>query len=202
MKRTLKIAIPIAAAVIAIAAVGSIMQALFYQESYKPAIELQPEKLKDFELIDQYGNLFRLSSVKGKVILLFFGYTNCPDICPLVLSRYAYLAEKLGPDIDKVAMIFVTVDPDRDTPEVIRIHLERYSDRIIGLSGPREMVEEVWKLYKVKPLYTEKDEQGNYFVTHPAFVFVADKNMVMRLALTPEMDPEEYVKAVRYLLSR
>ena len=186
--------------IIVAAAVGGVIAYTALQPSYKPAIELPGnEKLKDFTLIDQYGREFSISSVKGKVALLYFGYTNCPDICPLVMSKFAYLEEKLGDDIDRVAMILITTDPERDTPDALRRYVERYSSRIIALTGTPQQIEEVLKLYGI---YSEKslEEGGEYLISHFALVIVADKNMVMRYALTPEMEPDEYVRAVRYLL--
>lgn len=170
---------------------------------YKPPIELQPSPIPAFTLTNQYGEKFSLESVRGKVILLYFGYTNCPDVCPLVMSKYAYVLKNLTPEErERVALIFVTVDPDRDTPEVMRKYVKLFDEeeRIIALTGSKEELNKVWSSYGFKPVYTEKDEQGNYFVTHFAFVLVVDKNLVARYALTPELEPDEYLMTVRYML--
>jgi protein SCO1/2 len=96
---------------------------------YRPAIEIPGEReLAYFTLIDQFGRPFTLSSVKGKAVLIYFGYTHCSDVCPLVLSKFKQVMERLGPDVDKVVFIFITVDPERDTPEVMRKYISYYSD--------------------------------------------------------------------------
>ncbi len=198
------LAIPIAVVAVALFLYLTAIQSPSSTVDYTPSIEIAGnQKLKDFTLIDQYGREFRLSSVKGKVVLLYFGYTNCPDVCPLVMSKYAYLAEKLGPDIEKVAMILITTDPERDSPEVLREYVERYTPRIIALTGPREVLERVWYDYGIAAKAEKPQEEGGqYFVAHTALVIVADKNMVMRFAFTPEMPPEEYLQGVKYLLSQ
>ncbi|MEM1944781.1 MAG: SCO family protein, partial [Nitrososphaerota archaeon] len=156
----------------------------------------------DFTLVDQYGREFTLSSVKGKVIMIYFGYTHCPDVCPLVLTKFKQLISALGADADKVALLFITTDPDRDTPEAMRSYIQHYSDRIVGLGGDPARVYEVLEKYNVYAAKGEVDERGNYFVDHFALILGADRKMILRMALTPDMDLQDYVNGVRYLLSR
>jgi protein SCO1/2 len=87
----------------------------------------------DFTLTDQFGRPFTL--LKGKTVLIYFGYAHCSDVCPLVSSKFKQVIERLGADAENVAFILVTVDPERDTPEVVRKYLSYYSDRIIILLG-------------------------------------------------------------------
>lgn len=180
---------------------------------YSPKIELNPTPLIDFQLTDQYGREFSLSSVKGKPVFLFFGYSHCPDICPVILYKYAYALRHLGDRADEIAFIFITQDPWRDTPEVLRSWIRNFDERIIALTGSPDQLEPVWRKYNVAAIYT--DEKGNkidpaeyakngkpYFVTHMGFVLVADKDHVLRFALSAEMSEEEYLQAARYILSR
>ncbi len=195
--------IPLVIAVVAVAAVAIVYGLGMFNpvKQYKPPIELTPREMPLFTLTDQHGNRFSLESVRGKVVLLYFGYVNCPDVCPLVMSRFAYVLRNLTPDErEQVALIFVTTDPDRDTVEALREYVKLYDERIIALTGTTGELKKVWASYGFQPIYTEKDEKGNYYVTHPAFVFVADKNLVIRYALTPELQPEEYLLTVRYML--
>ena len=201
MNRNFLALLVVAVAVFAVAIVYGV-GLLSSSHQYKPPIELTPREMPLFTLTNQYGDRFSLDSVRGKVVLLYFGYVNCPDVCPLVMSRFAYALDNLTPEeLERVAFIFVTTDPERDTVEALRRYIKLYDERIIALTGSGEELKQVWSAYGFEPIYTEKDERGNYYVTHPAFVFVADKNLVIRYALTPELPPEEYLLTVRYMLS-
>ncbi|MCS7145079.1 MAG: SCO family protein, partial [Aigarchaeota archaeon] len=187
---------------------------LLVSPQYKPSIEIPPKPMPDFTLIDKDGREFSLSSVKGKPVFLFFGYANCPDICPLVLYKYAYALRNLGGQADDIAFIFITQDPWRDSPETLKIWVDRFDERIIALTGTLEQLEPVWRAYNAPVFYT--DDKGNrienpeeyakagkpYFVTHMGFVLVADRDHVLRFALSSEMPQEEYLQAARYVLSR
>jgi protein SCO1/2 len=169
----------------------------------EPAIEIPGERtLPDFTLTDQNGNAFTLSSLKNKAVVIAFGYTHCPDACPLTLSKFKQTIERLGPEADKVAFIFVTVDPERDTPEVLKKYLSFYSEKIIGLSGSPEKVYSVLRLYNIYAAKDPPDEKGNYLFTHSTLVMGADRNHILRIAFTPNMDVEKYVQGVKWLLSK
>ncbi|GBC71772.1 hypothetical protein HRbin02_01560 [Candidatus Calditenuaceae archaeon HR02] len=204
-------------AVIALVAVFTVTLITTYQNlvasQYNPKIELNPTPLIEFQLTDQYGRVFSLSSVRGKPVFLFFGYSHCPDICPVILYKYAYALKNLGHQADDIAFIFITQDPWRDTPETLNSWVRNFDDRIIALTGSPEQLEPIWKKYNVPVIYT--DEKGNridpaeyarsgkpYFVTHVGFVFVADRDHIVRFALSAEMPQEEYLQAARYILSR
>jgi protein SCO1/2 len=180
---------------------------------YQPLIEMEGGALPPLDLIDQYGKPFSLEMVKGKPVLVYFGYTNCPDVCPVVLQKFAKTIKALGPDADKIAFIFVSVDPWRDTPEVLREYVNKYFDpKIIALTVPVEKIEEIVLRYKIPVRYY--DEKGNpvnpaelppgtrYFLEHFAWVIGADRNHNVRLALTPEMEDKEYIDAARWLISQ
>jgi protein SCO1/2 len=201
-KRLLIIFTIAAVAGIAAGALAATMSGRLFQ-GYKPAIEIPGERtLTDFTLTDQNGNAFTLSSLKNKAVVIFFGYTHCPDVCPLALSKFKQTIERLGPEADKVAFIFVTVDPERDTPEVLKKYLSFYSEKIIGLSGSPEKVYSVLRLYNIYAAKNPPDEKGNYLVDHYALVMGADRNHILRIAFTPDMDVEEYVQGVKWLLSK
>ena len=131
--------------------------------------------------------------MKGKPVFLFFGYTNCPDVCPVVLYKWGYTIKQLGPQADSIAFIFVTQDPWRDTPDVLKAWVARFDERIIMLTGSPENLEPVWRAYSAIPFYT--DAKGNpiknpdeyakrgepYFVTHLGIVYVATVSMYSAL---------------------
>src|SRR5690606_18788816 len=104
----------------------------------------------DFELTKPDGSTFRLSEDRGQVTLLFFGYTNCPDVCPMKMRAFGQVAERLGDDAGRVGLVFVTVEPERDTPEQLAAYAARYSDHITALGGDLEDLERVWELYGIR----------------------------------------------------
>jgi protein SCO1/2 len=208
-----RVLLSVAAAVVAVT-VFLVLLPMFSGPRYRPSIELNPTPLQDFKLTDQYGREFRLSDIRGKPVFLFFGYAYCPDICPLVMYKWAYAIRQLGPEADKIAFIFISQDPWRDTPEQLRAWVERFDERIITLTGRLEELEPVWRAYSAIPIYT--DMKGNpiknpieyaqrgepYLVTHIGFVYVADRGHVARFVLTAEMPQEEYLEAAKYILSQ
>jgi len=193
---------------------NSVLPSLIRPSSgYQPPIKMEGGTLPPLELVDQYGRPFSLEEVKGKPVFIYFGYTNCPDVCPVVLQKFARTIRALGRDADKVAFIFVSVDPWRDTPEAMREYVNKYFDpRIIALTGSVEEIERLIIQYRIPVYYT--DEKGNpvnpaelppgtrYFVNHFSWVIGADRNHNVRLALTPEMEDKEYIDAARWLISQ
>jgi protein SCO1/2 len=104
----------------------------------------------DFALQSSLGHEVRLDDYRGKVVLLFFGYTSCPDVCPANLAHLRTLTERLGPDAVRSQVILVTVDPETDTADRLKAYLARFDDRFVGLTGSREEVDHVAKLFMVK----------------------------------------------------
>ena len=201
MRRRFLIILVAASVLAAVAGAGAAY--LVSASRYRPTIEIVGDRaLPDFTLVDQHGREFTLSSVKGRAVLIYFGYTHCPDVCPLVMTKYKRLVETLGPDADRVALIFITVDPERDTQEVMGKYVGYYSDRIIGLTGPPEKVYEVMGKFNVYAAKVPVEGGGDYLVDHYALVLGADRNHILRIAFTPDMDFQEYLNGVRYLLSR
>src|SRR5512133_879579 len=103
----------------------------------------------DFSLPDGKGAQFQLTQQRGKVVLIFFGFTNCPDICPTTMADFEQVRQRLGNDGDKVDFVFVTVDPDRDTPQVTAQYAARFDAAFYGLSGTEQQLDPVWKAYGV-----------------------------------------------------
>lgn len=189
--------------IVAVLATGLVIASGVFSErrSYTPALILQGNnKAPDFVLMDQNGQRYSLEAAKGKVVLIYFGYTHCPDECPTVMRKYAELAKALGSDVNKVDMLFITTDPERDTPQTIKAYLGKFSPNIIGLTGSQADLFGVWKTYNV-PIDVEQHELGqDYFVGHFSLVLVADKNHILKFAFTPEMESSEYVQGIKSLL--
>lgn len=133
----------------------------------------EPLPLPSGVLTDQFGNTFQLASdAPGYVTLVFFGYTSCPDVCPLHMSALAGGLRGLTPDQqDQVRVVFVTTDPERDTPERLRTWLAAFDERFIGLTGPAETVNRMLAELGFPPVRLERTEGSDmYFVGHPAMV--------------------------------
>jgi len=140
-----------------------------------------PLPLKDFRLPTANNQTFHLSDQQGKVVLLFFGYTSCPDVCPTTLAEFKQAYAKLGNEADKVAFVMITADPERDTPDRVANYAAFFNPAFIGLGGERADLEKIWKELGV---YVEKQETNSaagYLVDHTASVFVIDQNGNLRL---------------------
>ena len=127
-----------------------------------------------FKLVDQNGRAVTDQDLKGRPFLVFFGFTNCPDVCPTTLFEVSEILRALGPDADRIRALFITVDPERDTPAVIKDYLSSFDTHLSGLTGDPEAVAAVAKAYRV---YFKKVplDQGGYTMDHTAIVYLMDK---------------------------
>ena len=155
----------------------------------------------DFTLTDHTGAPFSLTSQRGKVVMLFFGYTMCPDVCPTTLSKLSSVASRLGPAAAQVKTLYVTVDPDRDTPAVLKADLELFSLDALGLTGTRAQIDSVvaqyGASYKIVPT---PESAAKYSVTHSTSLYVLDQQGNVRLTFPYEATADEIVKGVQSLL--
>ena len=116
-----------------------------------------------FTLTDQHGQTFSLESAKGNVVVAFFGFTYCPDICPATLSKWAQVESALGEQAGAVQFVYITVDPERDTPEVLKEHLATYSSNFIGLTGDSTALKDLYDSYGIiDPAHARAFEQLNH----------------------------------------
>ena len=163
------------------------------------AIDATP--IADFALQDQDNATFKLSEQRGKVVLFFFGYTFCPDVCPMTLSTWRRVQEALGENATNVRFVYVTVDPERDTREKLRSHLENFSEDFTGLTGSNEALRAVYASFGV---YIQKNSIAEtaaaYLVDHTARMFVVDKTGALRLLLDHAAPVDDVVHDVRLLL--
>ncbi len=121
------------------------------------------------------GKPLRAADLRGKVVVVYFGYTHCPDVCPLTMSHLARAVADLGPAADGARILFVTVDPARDSLPVLKAYTHAFSPQAIGVRGTMEQVVAMTKLYHVAFSYGKKDRYGNYVVNHSAAIYVFDK---------------------------
>jgi protein SCO1/2 len=127
-----------------------------------------------FRLVDQNGQVVTQDALKGKPSLMFFGFTHCPDVCPTALFEMTQVYKALGSDGDKVQAYFVSVDPERDTPDILKEYLSSFDPRLRGLTGDPAAVAAIEKAYRV---YSKKVplEGGGYTMDHTATVYLMDK---------------------------
>ncbi len=131
----------------------------------------------NFQLIDQDGRTFTQDNLQGQISLIFFGYTHCPDVCPTTLFETSEILRQLGPSA-KIGVYFITVDPERDTPAVLRDYLSSFDNRIRGLTGDRAAVDGAVKAYRAyarKVPSSKDDAKGEYSMDHSAIIYLIDK---------------------------
>jgi protein SCO1/2 len=128
-----------------------------------------------FSLVDQDGRTVTDKDLRGRPFLVFFGFTHCPDVCPTALFEISEVLGKLGPDAGKVSALFVTVDPERDTPAQMKDYLSSFNPRLVGLTGDPAAIAAVAKEYRV---YVKKVplDHGDYTMDHTALVYLMDKD--------------------------
>ncbi len=133
----------------------------------------------DFKLTDQTGKVRTLSDFRGKVVALFFGYMHCPDVCPTTMADMAQVMDRLGKDAGRVQVLFVTVDPERDTPELIAQYAPSFHPSFLGLYGSVQQTAQVAKTFNVA--YQKQPTSTGYNVDHSAGTFLIDAAGRVRL---------------------
>lgn len=153
---------------------------------------------RDFRLQDPQGRTRTLADFKGQVVVIFFGFTQCPDVCPTALSRAATVMQQLGPAADRVQVIFVTVDPERDSPPVLAEYTRAFHPRFLGLLADLETTERTAKDFKV--FYRKVPTGSSYTMDHTALSFVFDPSGRLRLAVRHETPAEQLAQDLKRLL--
>ena len=155
----------------------------------------------DFTLQSVNGNV-SLSDLRGKIAIVFFGYTQCPDVCPLSMSVVVSALGDLDPLIQSdVAPVFITLDPGRDTPDVLAQYVKHYHSSMIGLSGTDEQIQQVARQYGIKFERVDlPDTALQYAINHSAAYFVVDKKGQLRFAFPHSYPAAMLAEAVRYLI--
>lgn len=154
----------------------------------------------DFTLTDQHGQPFSSTSLRGKVALVFFGYTFCPDACPTTLSKLTAAMQRLGDDAKQVKVVYISIDPKRDTPEVMKAHLDMFALDAVGLTGTQDQVDLVAEQYGVFHEAEDVDSAAGYLIAHTTSVFALDVDGRTRELLRYSDSVDEVVTKVRRLL--
>jgi protein SCO1/2 len=157
---------------------------------------LNPQR--DFILYDQDLNIFRLKDHRGKIILLFFGYTTCPDVCPTTLSKLARVYALLGPLRQKILTVFVTIDPKRDTPRKLKEYLLYFNINAIGLTSTKQQIDTVVDSYKAtyQKVKTPSSALG-YMFDHTDYLYLIDTHGKTSWLFHPEDNPKDMADIIR-----
>ena len=161
-----------------------------------------PQPAPDFALTATDGQQFRLSEHRRQIVLMFFGYTSCPDVCPTTLAEAKQILKGVGSDADRVIFLFITVDPERDTPQVLANYVAAFDPAIVGLTGTSDELAAVRQAYGV---FAEKEvvdaSAVGYTITHTSRVFLVDTEGRLRLSYAFGTLPDDILQDVRHLLN-
>ncbi|MDX6806356.1 SCO family protein [Terrihabitans rhizophilus] len=152
-----------------------------------------------FRGVDQDGKAVTEAEMKGKPFLVFFGFTHCPDVCPTTLFELSQALNGLGPRAEGINALFVTVDPERDTPEVLQRYLSSFNPRIRGITGDTASVEAMVKTYRAYAKKVALDD-GSYTMDHTALVYIMDRNGGFVRPLNMQRPTAEIVDELRTVL--
>ena len=156
---------------------------------------------KDFSLLDPDGKVRTLADFKGKVVVMFFGYTQCPDICPTTLTEMQQVMTILGPQSDKVQVLFVTVDPERDTAPILKQYVPAFDPRFLGLRPTDDAaLEKIGKDFKIYYKKVPGNSPGSYTMDHTAGSYAFDPDGRLRLYIKHAQGPETLAHDLKELL--
>ncbi|MEW9624175.1 SCO family protein [Rhodanobacter geophilus] len=153
-----------------------------------------------FRLTDDNGKAVDAGDYRGKVLLLYFGYTHCPDVCPLTLAQLHAVLQKLGKQADDTRILFVSVDPSRDTPAVLHAYVNAFDKRAVGLTGSPRAIEALVKRYRASFTREPGGKDGNYEVSHSSAIYVFDRDGHARVLSTPGTPQGDLVHDLGLLL--
>lgn len=152
-----------------------------------------------FQLVDQNGKTVTDADLKGKWSLIYFGYTHCPDACPTALNDISIALSELGARRDAVRPVFITVDPERDTPETLKAYMTSFDAPILALTGSAEQVAKAAKAYRV--YYAKHPEAGgDYSMDHSSVIYVMDPQGRFTASFTHESAPEQIAERLKKLI--
>lgn len=156
---------------------------------------------RDFQLTDHNGKPRTLADFKGKAVLIFFGYTQCPDVCPTTMAEMAAVMQQLGPQADRLQVLFITLDPERDTRQVLASYVPAFDKRFLGLWGDAAATAKVAKEFKVFYQKVPAKDPANYTIDHTAGSYLYDPQGRIRLFVRHGQGPAPIVHDVRLLLN-
>lgn len=169
---------------------------IFSSVVYEPA-----EQVPDFTLIAHNGEPFTLSELQGDVVALYFGYTNCPDVCPLTLSNFARAKQALPEDLrDDLQVVMLTVDPERDTVATLAGYMPHFDGDFVGVSGDPQDVDQVIADWRIRVELGAPNANGSFLVGHPSFTLIVDRDGQRRLKMNHLMTVDQIAADLRAVL--
>jgi protein SCO1/2 len=154
----------------------------------------------DFSITRADGSVFQMAEQKGHITLLFFGFTNCPDVCPTTLAELNQAMAQLGGSSEQIQVVLITVDPARDTPEKIQQYVAQFNPSFIGLSGSQPELEKIWADYGVYREIVGDPASDDYDVEHTARITLVDADGNLRLSYGTDVPVEDIVHDLKLLL--
>ena len=161
--------------------------------SFKGTVVKPVVPAADFTMSDQNGNAFQLSAQRGKIVLVFFGFLNCTDECPLTMANLAQAVNILGDQAKDVQVVLVSTDPVRDSYQTMKEYVDRFNPSFVGITGSKEDLQKIWDDYGVMVL-----DGGE---THSSYTYVIDQNGDLRLTFEPGTPPDDIAADLNTLLS-
>ncbi len=155
----------------------------------------------DFRLADNDGKPRQLADYRGSAVVLFFGYTQCPDVCPMAMSKLHEVMSQLGDEAKRVQVVFVTLDPERDTPELLAQYVPAFDSRFIGLHGSIEATTTLAKEFKIFYQKQPGSKPGSYSIDHTAGLYVFDPKGRLRLFVRDGEESAKITADIRTLLA-
>jgi cytochrome oxidase Cu insertion factor (SCO1/SenC/PrrC family) len=154
-----------------------------------------------FALTDQHGAAVTDASYRGRWMLVYFGYTFCPDVCPTELQTIAGALDKLGPQASQIAPLFVTVDPERDTAAALADYVKLFDDRIVGLTGTPDQIAAVARAYRVYYAKATSKDSSTYLMDHSSFMYLMGPDGKFRALFRQGMSPQALADAIHTQMS-
>lgn len=149
-----------------------------------------------FTLVDQTGKTVTERDFAGRPMLIYFGFTYCPDVCPTELGTIAAALDAMGPAGERVTPVFISIDPERDTPEAMADYVSRFHPRMVGLTGSAEQVAQVARAYRVYYAKVQPRDTTAYLMDHSSFIYFVGPDSRVRSLFRPESTPEAIAAAV------
>ena len=190
-------------AVLALSATGWILTSRLTQEKTPGGVgivSVPADTRGPFQLIDHKGREASEADFAGEKVLLYFGYTHCPDICPTALQDISLAIDALGPEAGKVRPLFITIDPERDRQEHLADYVPLFHERMVGLTGPKEKVDAVARDFRVYYSLRKDIDPVDYPVDHSSYSYLLDEDWNLLLVFRHDASPETMAAAIRELL--
>jgi protein SCO1/2 len=175
----------------------------FASHTYAGTVVDPPRAIEEVVLTDQHGQAFRLGDQQAPLVLVNFGYTYCPDVCPITLAHMVRVKRILGTQADAVRFVMITVDPERDTPEVLGQRLAVFDPTFVGLTGDRDTLQPIWDDFGV---YVERQQTHGssvtYLVAHSAYLYLVNQHGRLCLVFPFKTPPEDIAADIKHILQQ